>query len=336
MPSNSFAGFANTSISKLHDYQSKKLRTLAPDATVPKLTSMMNTYKIRTMPILEKGVFVGTVTQTDVARHLPPNIKILPFSVLKDKNFNFDELIEGSQDFKTKRIKDVFEDILYIKEDEEIAVISSTTSLLNSIKCFVKQGANNRRYRTLMIREGNRYDGVLSYLDVFKVILTHADVLGGLLSQRVGELLSKKEIFISSKIDCLSDAIYTLDHNLFTHLPIAAAADSKEVIGFINEAIIRSLQYEVIYEHLEDMELGKILEIQRLSFEDMTVKSTDTVKAALEKFTQSRTRPQTLLVGEINEGSLSVSIENTLSYVDMMRIIIKFMDGQLDNNLQVI
>ncbi len=335
MPSNSFSGFANTSISKLHDYQSKKLRSLAPDATVPKLTSMMNTYKIRTMPILEKGRFVGTVTQADVARHLPPNIKILPFSVLKDKDFNFDELIEGSQNFKAKRIKDVFEDILDIKEDEEIAVISSTTSLLNSIKCFVKQGANNRRYRTLMIREGNRYDGVLSYLDVFKIILT-TDVLGGLLSQKIGERLSKKEIFISAKTDCLADAIFTLDHNLFTHLPIAADTNSKEVIGFINESMIRSLQYEVIYEHLEDMELSKILEIQRLSFEDMTVKSTDTIKVALEKFTQSRTRPQTLLVGEINEGSVSVLIENTLSYVDMMRIIINFMDGQLENNLQVI
>ena len=217
MPSNSFTGFANTSISNLHDYRSKRLRSLAPDATVPKLTSMMNTYKIRTMPILEKGLFAGTVTQADVARYLPPNIKILPFSVLKDKGFNFDELIEGSQDFKTRQIKDVFEDVLYIKEDNEIAVISSTSSLLNSIKCFVKQGANNRRYRTLMIQEGSRYDGVLSYIDVFKIILaTDVNIIGGLLNHKVGDLLSKKEIFISSKADCLADAIYTLDHNLFT------------------------------------------------------------------------------------------------------------------------
>ena len=100
--------------------------------------------------------------------------------------------------------------------------------------------------------------------------------------------------------------------------------------------MIRSLQYEVIYEHLEDMELSRILEIQRLSFEDVTVRANDTIKVALEKFTQSRIRPQTLLVGETSEGNVSVSLENTLSYVDMMRIIIKFMDGQIDNNSQVI
>lgn len=328
MPAVSFTSFIDGKISSMYHYKLKKLRSLSSDATIPKLTGAMSTFRIRTMPILEKNVFSGIVTQSDIAKYLPPEAEILPTSVLKARNFDFDELNEGSKAFKTKTIKEVFEEILNIKDDELIAVLSSDTSLYETIQRFTKKGAKNRRYRTLVIRDNIKCDGVLSYLDVFKILLNqeHADVMGGLLSQKIGALLPAKKIVITPETDSLCDAIFTLNRNLFTHLPIAESGTAT-VVGLIDEVMVRSLQYDVIYEYLEDMELSKILEIQRPNFGAMLLPETATFKQALEKFTSSAIRPTTLLIGEMN-GASSAVVENTLSYVDMMHITLKFMDDQ--------
>jgi hypothetical protein len=288
---------------------------------------MMSTFRIRTIPILENNLFAGIVTESDAAMYLPPRIQFLPIDALKKDGFNLSELTEGSKPFKKKTVKEVFDSILNIKEDEKISVIESSTSFYEAITCFTKPGANNRRYRTIIIREEGKYLATLSYLDVFEILLNrdNFDVIGGLLGKKINDVLPQKLIDISSKTDCLADAIYTLDHNLYTHLPIASSG-SQDVIGMIDEVMIRSLQYKVIYNRLADMELGKILQIQRQNFRDMTVRSDETIKDALEKFTQSKIRPKTLLVGRLNEDETVVTLENTFSYSDLMRIVIKFMD----------
>ncbi len=336
MPIN-FKDFMSQKIKDLQpEWKLKKLRSLPPDALIPTLTGRMSTFKIRTMPILEKnGVFSGTVTQTDVAKCLPPNIDILPISVLKKKSFNFAELSDGSQAFASRTVGDVFSEILNVGEkDKKIAVIGSETSLRESVERFTQRGAGNRRYRTLIIAEDSKYTGALSYLDVFNILLEtkFRSTIGGFLDSKISTL-PKKKIDTLSQEARLDMAINKLDTNFFTHIPVFDRnLKSMDIIGLVDEIVVRSLQYPVIYEYVEDMQLNEILEIQRPNFTELTVSENDTIEEALKKFTKSKTRPKTLLVGDLNSDSSIVSLKNTLSYVDVMQMFLEFAKDQLSQS----
>jgi tRNA nucleotidyltransferase (CCA-adding enzyme) len=51
-------------------YMTTNLRTIAPDASLPEIESLMTTFDIGRLPVLEQGQLVGMVTRTDVLREL--------------------------------------------------------------------------------------------------------------------------------------------------------------------------------------------------------------------------------------------------------------------------
>ncbi|MEG4419240.1 CBS domain-containing protein [Microcoleus sp. LAD1_D5] len=51
-------------------YMSPQLKTIAPDTLLPEIESLMVTYDIGRLPVLENGQLVGIVTRTDVLREL--------------------------------------------------------------------------------------------------------------------------------------------------------------------------------------------------------------------------------------------------------------------------
>ncbi|MEA5592933.1 CBS domain-containing protein [Rivularia sp. UHCC 0363] len=60
-------GFAHAPVK---GYMSKNLKTIAPDTELPEIKSLMVTYDIGRLPVLENGKLVGIVTRTDVLREL--------------------------------------------------------------------------------------------------------------------------------------------------------------------------------------------------------------------------------------------------------------------------
>ncbi|WP_414624105.1 CBS domain-containing protein [Calothrix sp. CCY 0018] len=60
-------GFAHAPVK---GYMSKNLKTIAPDAELPEIKSLMVTYDIGRLPVLENGKLQGIVTRTDVLREL--------------------------------------------------------------------------------------------------------------------------------------------------------------------------------------------------------------------------------------------------------------------------
>ncbi|MDZ8030812.1 CBS domain-containing protein [Nostoc sp. DedSLP04] len=51
-------------------YMTKNLKTITPDTTLPQIESLMVTYDIGRLPVLENGQLMGIVTRTDVLREL--------------------------------------------------------------------------------------------------------------------------------------------------------------------------------------------------------------------------------------------------------------------------
>ncbi|MEO0685122.1 MAG: CBS domain-containing protein, partial [Cyanobacteria bacterium J06649_11] len=60
-------GFAHAPVK---GYMSKNLKTISPDTTLPKIESLMVTYDIGRLPVLENDTLIGIVTRTDVLREL--------------------------------------------------------------------------------------------------------------------------------------------------------------------------------------------------------------------------------------------------------------------------
>ncbi|MEO1373684.1 MAG: CBS domain-containing protein [Cyanobacteria bacterium J06635_10] len=60
-------GFAGAPVK---GYMSKNLKTIAPDAELPEIESLMVTYDIGRLPVLENDKLIGIVTRTDVLREL--------------------------------------------------------------------------------------------------------------------------------------------------------------------------------------------------------------------------------------------------------------------------
>ncbi len=60
-------GFAHAPVK---GYMSKNLKTIAPDTELPEIKSLMVTYDIGRLPVLEDGKLLGIVTRTDVLREL--------------------------------------------------------------------------------------------------------------------------------------------------------------------------------------------------------------------------------------------------------------------------
>jgi len=51
-------------------YMSTNLKTISPDTTLPEIQSLMVTYDVGRLPVLENGLLLGIVTRTDVLREL--------------------------------------------------------------------------------------------------------------------------------------------------------------------------------------------------------------------------------------------------------------------------
>ena len=51
-------------------YMATNLKTISPDTTLPEIQSLMVTYDIGRLPVLENGILLGIVTRTDVLRQL--------------------------------------------------------------------------------------------------------------------------------------------------------------------------------------------------------------------------------------------------------------------------
>jgi hypothetical protein len=336
-----FKDFVSTKISVLQPgWKSKKLRSVYSDDMIPTLTGRMNTFRIRTMPVFDRDknhTFSGIITQADLARYLPSEINILPIAFLKKKNFEVSELSVGSKFFETRSVGDVFGEVLNIGDiDRDVVIVDARhTDFLDSIRRFTCVGAGNRRYRTLMLTEDEKYVGVLSYLDVFNIFLKpeYRSTIEGFLISTIDQLLKDKKITKLMEADSLARAIYTLDNNPFTHIPVSRQG-SNDIVGLVDEFTIRSLQYDVIYEYVEDINLGEILENQRPNFKDITVSASDTMEDALKKFTQSKTRPKTLLVGKSNDDYSVVSLKNTLSYSDVMQMFLDFAEELLNKSVK--
>jgi tRNA nucleotidyltransferase (CCA-adding enzyme) len=60
-------GFAR---SPVKGYMSRNLRTIAPDTPLPEIQSVMVTYDVGRLPVIEEGELIGIVTRTDVLRQL--------------------------------------------------------------------------------------------------------------------------------------------------------------------------------------------------------------------------------------------------------------------------
>ncbi|MBN3909200.1 MAG: CBS domain-containing protein [Nostoc sp. NMS1] len=56
--------------SPVKGYMTRNLKTITPDTTLPQIESLMVTYDIGRLPVLENGQLVGIVTRTDVLREL--------------------------------------------------------------------------------------------------------------------------------------------------------------------------------------------------------------------------------------------------------------------------
>jgi tRNA nucleotidyltransferase (CCA-adding enzyme) len=51
-------------------YMTRNIKTITPETTLPEIESLMVTYDVGRLPVLEKGELVGVVTRTDVLRQL--------------------------------------------------------------------------------------------------------------------------------------------------------------------------------------------------------------------------------------------------------------------------
>ncbi|MEH2026731.1 CBS domain-containing protein [Nostoc sp.] len=73
-------------------YMTKNLKTITPDTTLPQIESMMVTYDIGRLPVLENEQLMGIVTRTDVLRELHQNSAVSgngafsPFPVLSSES----------------------------------------------------------------------------------------------------------------------------------------------------------------------------------------------------------------------------------------------------------
>ncbi|MEY2833378.1 MAG: hypothetical protein RLZZ574_2637, partial [Cyanobacteriota bacterium] len=56
--------------SPVKGYMSRNLRTIVPDTSLPEIQSLMVTYDVGRLPVLEAGELIGIVTRTDVLRQL--------------------------------------------------------------------------------------------------------------------------------------------------------------------------------------------------------------------------------------------------------------------------
>jgi tRNA nucleotidyltransferase (CCA-adding enzyme) len=54
-------------------YMTRNLRTISPDAPLPEIESLMVTYDVGRLPVLENGQLIGIVTRTDVLRQIHQN-----------------------------------------------------------------------------------------------------------------------------------------------------------------------------------------------------------------------------------------------------------------------
>ena len=54
-------------------YMTRNLKTIAPETTLPEIESLMVTYDVGRLPVLDEGELIGVVTRTDVLRQLHQN-----------------------------------------------------------------------------------------------------------------------------------------------------------------------------------------------------------------------------------------------------------------------
>ncbi|MEL7011211.1 MAG: CBS domain-containing protein, partial [Cyanobacteria bacterium J06588_4] len=66
-------------------YMSRNLRTIVPDTPLPEIQSIMVTYDVGRLPVIESGELIGIVTRTDVLRQLHDQSQATP-SEVNNKN----------------------------------------------------------------------------------------------------------------------------------------------------------------------------------------------------------------------------------------------------------
>ena len=298
----------------------KKVKTVKTTDTIAHLTGKMECFKIRTMPVLDAktGRLVGVMSLVDVAKVLTPRNTKLPIEYLSEKGFDMTQLHNANKEMGKKTVGEVF------NFDLKPAFIVWTEVLEEAIKQLIRRDENNRRNRTLVILDaGDRVVGTFSYVDALRIIRDGTG-LGGFLDERTANDVLTAKVITLTKIECLQDAMFTFG-GLFTHIPITTVKDGKIVIGIVDDVAAATLEHELLYEDLCDYPLGQMM--TKVSDKN-TVKPNCSIKTLIGKFVDGHERPTAILVGDY-EGE-EFTMTGIISYVDIFRKLLEFIDGLID------
>ena len=298
----------------------KKVKIVKTTDTIAHLTGKMECFKIRTMPVLDAntGQLVGVVSLVDVAKVLTPRNTKLPIEYLSKKGFDMTQLHNANKEMGKKTVGEVF------NFDLKPAFIVSTEVLEEAIKKLIHRDENSRRHRTLVILDaGDRVVGTFSYVDALRIIRDGTG-LGGFLDERTANDVLTAKVITLTKIECLQDAMFTFG-GLFTHIPITTVKDGKIVIGIVDDVAAATLEHELLYEDLCDYPLGQMM--TKVSDKN-TVKPNCSIKTLIGKFVDGHERPTAILVGDY-EGE-EFTMTGIISYVDIFRKLLEFIDGLID------
>ena len=298
----------------------KKVKIVKTTDTIAHLTGKMECFKIRTMPVLDAntGQLVGVVSLVDVAKVLTPRNTKLPIEYLSKKGFDMTQLHNANKEMGKKTVGEVFD------FDLKPAFIVWTEVLEEAIKQLIRRDENGRRNRTLVILDaGDRVVGTFSYVDALRIIRDGTG-LGGFLDERTANDVLTAKVITLTKIECLQDAMFTFG-GLFTHIPITTVKDGKIVIGIVDDVAAATLEHELLYEDLCDYPLGQMM--TKVSDKN-TVKPNCSIKTLIGKFVDGHERPTAILVGDY-EGE-EFTMTGIISYVDIFRKLLEFIDGLID------
>jgi len=120
---------------KVADIMTRKPLTVIPDSTVPKAARVMLENKITALPVVQKGVLVGILTNSDILRFLITGYPELPKPVLVQNCMTdevvtlsrYSSLLEAHTLMGTKRIRS-----LPVMENDHLVGLVTRTDLMSS------------------------------------------------------------------------------------------------------------------------------------------------------------------------------------------------------------
>ncbi|MGZ5541094.1 MAG: CBS domain-containing protein [Bacteroidia bacterium] len=313
-------GNINEELRQEREEKGLELKFSVPEETVSIFLKKMG--KKRTMPILEKNDIhsdiVGVVTQEDIAKFMSPPRDKIPLETLEDSGFPMKKLGDHVLNVSSKKIKEVFKDDdssdpLINKKVLNDGCLKKEEKLVEAIAKFDPRNNNRSRYRTFLIIENNKLEGVLSYYDILKIIKDNKANFAKFFEAKCSTV-HQSQVTTVPKNTKFSDLHVSLEYINFTHFPIVKDEGSHETIGIMDTTTIYAIQHKLFEDYIGDMTIEK--SINKLST-DMYIDRNASVDELFSKFVDSPLRPTAIMTGTMSGDTFL--LEGIISYIDIFK-----------------